>query len=176
MHLFSPHSCYMPAHLILLGLITQIIFGEEYSSLSSSLHSFPHSPLTPFLLDPNILLCTLFSNTLSLHSSLNVSEQVSHPHKTSNIIVLYILIFIWRGADKSLAWPTSRCRRTETIVPLERGVCSCAELQDFSCYRGRKEACQVTRAISTSRRKLSSSFFSCKARCRRKFTPFWQKH
>jgi len=39
-------------------------------------------------------------------------------------------------ADKSLARPTSRCRRTELIVSLERGVCSCAELQVFLCYRG----------------------------------------
>jgi hypothetical protein len=35
------------------------------------------------------------------------------------------------GADKSLARPTSRCRRTETVVSLERGICSCAELQAF---------------------------------------------
>jgi hypothetical protein len=41
-----------------------------------------------------------------------------------------------RGADKSLARPTSRCRRTESIVSTERGVCSCAELQVFSCYGG----------------------------------------
>jgi len=34
-----------------------------------------------------------------------------------------------------------------------------------------------TRAISTkSRRELSSSFFSSKAKRRRKFKPFWQKH
>ena len=65
------------------------------------------------------------------------------------------------GADKSLAQPNCRCRRTESIVSLEGGVCSCAELQVFSCYRGWKEACQATRAISTtSRRELSSSFFS----------------
>jgi len=45
-------------------------------------------------------------------------------------------------------------------VSLERGVCSCAELQAFSCYRDWKEACQATRVISTtSRRELSSSFF-----------------
>jgi len=31
----------------------------------------------------------------------------------------------------SLDWPTCRCRRTESIVSLERGVCSCAELQVF---------------------------------------------
>ena len=40
------------------------------------------------------------------------------------------------------------------------GVCSYAELQVFSCYSGRKEACQATRAISTtSRRELSRFFF-----------------
>jgi len=39
------------------------------------------------------------------------------------------------GADKSLARPTSLFRRTESIVSLERGVCSYAELQVFSCYR-----------------------------------------
>ena len=68
---------------------------------------------------------------------------------------------IIRGcADKSLARTTSRCRRTESIVSLERGVYSCAELQASSCYRGWKEACEVTRAISTtSRRELLSNLF-----------------
>ena len=67
-----------------------------------------------------------------------------------------------RGADKSLARSTSRCRRTESIVSLEKGVCSCAELQVFACYRGWKETCQARRAISTTwRRELSSSFFFC---------------
>ena len=56
-----------------------------------------------------------------------------------------------KGSDKSLTRPTSRCRRTESIVSLERGACSCAELQVFSCYRGWKEARQATRAISTTR-------------------------
>jgi len=46
------------------------------------------------VLGPNILLSTLFSNTLSLRSSLNVSDQVSHPHATTDkIMVLYTLIF-----------------------------------------------------------------------------------
>jgi hypothetical protein len=48
------------------------------------------------LLGPNIFLRTLFSNTLSLHSSLNVSDQVSHPYKSKGkITVLYILKFIF---------------------------------------------------------------------------------
>jgi len=45
-------------------------------------------------------------------------------------------------------------------VSLERGVCSCAELQVSSCYRGLKDACQGMCVISTtSRRELSSLFF-----------------
>ena len=55
-------------------------------------------------------------------------------------------------ADKSLARPTSQCRRTESIVSLEIGVYSCAELQVFSYYRGWKKACQATPAISTTSR------------------------
>jgi hypothetical protein len=51
-----------------------------------------HSPVTSSFLGSNILLNTLFSNTLSIRPSLNVSDQVSHPYKTTdNIIVLYTL-------------------------------------------------------------------------------------
>ena len=51
-------------------------------------------PVTSPPLGPNTLLNTLFSNTRSLRSSLNVSDQVSQPYKTKGkIIVLYILIF-----------------------------------------------------------------------------------
>jgi hypothetical protein len=41
---------------------------------------FPHPPVTSSLLGPNILLSTLFSNTLSLCYFLNVTDQVSHPY------------------------------------------------------------------------------------------------
>jgi len=64
-----------PAHLILLDFITRTIFGEQYRTLSSSVCSFLHSPVTSSLLRPNILHNTLFSNTLSLRCSLNVSDQ-----------------------------------------------------------------------------------------------------
>jgi hypothetical protein len=49
-----------PAYLITHDLITRLIFGKEYRSLSSSLCSFPHSPVTWTLLGPNILLITNF--------------------------------------------------------------------------------------------------------------------
>jgi hypothetical protein len=54
---------------------------------------FSHSPVTSTLFGPNVLLSTLFSNTLSLCSSLNVGK-VSHPYRTTGkIIALYILFF-----------------------------------------------------------------------------------
>jgi hypothetical protein len=64
------------------------------------------------------------------------------------------------GADKFLALPTYRCRRTGSVVS-ERGICSCAELEVFSCCGGWKEACQTTCAISKSRPSCQV-FISCK--------------
>ena len=83
-----------PAYLILLDIITRKILGEQYRSLSSSLCSFLYSPVTSSLLGQNILLNTLFANTLSLRSSLNDRDQISYPYKRiGKIMVLYILIF-----------------------------------------------------------------------------------
>ena len=91
--LSSPIHATCPAHLILLYFITRKILGEEYKTFSSSLCNPLHSPVTSTLLGPNILLNTMFSNTLSFLSS-RVSNQISHPYKTNRkIIVLYILIF-----------------------------------------------------------------------------------
>ena len=74
--LSSPIRATCPAHLILLDFITHTLLGEQYRSFSSSLCSLLHSPVTSSLLDPNILLNTIFSNTLSFLSSLNVKDQV----------------------------------------------------------------------------------------------------
>ena len=70
----SPIRATCPAHLIPLDFITRTILGEEYKSFSSSLCNLLHSPVTSSFLGPNILLSTMFSNTLSFLSSLNVNE------------------------------------------------------------------------------------------------------
>ena len=75
-----------PTQLISLNLITRTILGENYKAFSSTLCSFLHSPVTSSLLGPNNLLNTKFSNILMLRSSLSVSDQVSHPNTTGNIV------------------------------------------------------------------------------------------
>ena len=86
----------------LLDLITRIIFVEAYRPPSSSLCSFLHSPVTSSLLGLNILLSTLFSNTLSLHFSSTVSNQAAHPYKTTDkIISLYFWITNWKTKDSA---------------------------------------------------------------------------
>ena len=91
MILVFPLRATCSAHLILLDSITRTILVEKYRSLSFSLCSFLHFLFTSYILGPNILLNNLFPNTITLRFSLNVSNQVSHPYKTTgNIIVLYI--------------------------------------------------------------------------------------
>ena len=77
--LSSPIRVTCPAHLILLNFITRTILGEQFKSFSSSLCNLLHSPVTSSFLDPNILLNTMFSNTLSFLSSRNINDQFSHP-------------------------------------------------------------------------------------------------
>ena len=90
-----PLRATFPAHLILLDLITQIIFGEKYRSLSSSLCSFLHSPVPSSFLD-QVSSSAPYTRTLSACPSLNVTDQVSYPYKTTgNIIVLYIVLYIF---------------------------------------------------------------------------------
>ena len=75
------HIATSPVHHLLLDLTTQTVFGEQHKSLNFSLRSLLQCPTTTTLLGENILLSTLFSNTLSLCSSLSVRDHASHTFK-----------------------------------------------------------------------------------------------
>jgi hypothetical protein len=122
--LLSPISATYPAHLIILSVITRIIFGEEKRSLSYSLCGYPRNRVTPSLFDPNILLSTLFSNTLGLGSPPQCERPSFTPiqNKRQNCICEYlnlytqdgstdVLQFIPRSVASLLAhlWEASRC-------------------------------------------------------------------
>jgi hypothetical protein len=105
MHSACPHASYRPRPAHTLDMIILIIHREECKLWSSSLCSFLQPPITSPLFSPNIILSTLFSNTLSLCSSLNVRDQVLHPHKSANkIIVLYILNFTSASYINHISW------------------------------------------------------------------------
>jgi hypothetical protein len=85
-------------HALLISFVSILpplqywVRSTDHSAPRYADFSIPLSPLTP--LGPNNLLNTLFSNSLTLRSSLIVSDQVSNPYKTTGkFTVLYILIF-----------------------------------------------------------------------------------
>ena len=79
----TPIHATRPAYLIVLHVITRIVSVEQHKSLCS----FSPRSVTSSLLVPNISLSTLLSNTLCLCYSLNVSDQVSHPHRAAGRII-----------------------------------------------------------------------------------------
>ena len=94
--LSSPIRAPCPVHLILLYFITRTILGEEYKSFSSSLCSLLHSPVTSFLLGPNILLNTTVDRLQHLFVKCNLRRRIE------NDPVIYLAIH-----DKLVPLPTA---------------------------------------------------------------------
>jgi len=96
-----------------------LIWLSEYRSLSSSLCSFLHFPVTSSLLGSNILLSSLFSDTLSRRYSFSVFDPISHPYKTTGkIIIMCTLIFIFLNSkmeDKNSAPYNSKHSLTSVL-------------------------------------------------------------
>ena len=98
----SPKHGMCHAHFILLDLITQTIFGEQYRSLSSSLCSFLHSPVTLSLSVLVILLCTP-SQTLSVYVLPSIWATKFHTHtKQQGVVLLWLEIHC--VSDSEEAW------------------------------------------------------------------------
>jgi hypothetical protein len=90
-----------------LDVITLIILPEEWKSGKSLLCSYIQPPITPLSSVQIFPLSTLFSITLSLWSSVNVGDKISHPCRTTDkIIVLYIVIstFLDSGWEDKKLW------------------------------------------------------------------------
>jgi hypothetical protein len=81
----SPMRATCPAYHIVIDLIT-LIFGQAYKLWNSSLCSVLKLPGTSSLWGPDILLSTLFLNTLNLCSSLSVTEFHTHTGYISQIL------------------------------------------------------------------------------------------
>jgi hypothetical protein len=91
--IFSSLPCMLHSSAIYFSLI----ISPKCYFMKSTNYKVPHNvifssqPFLPvYMLRPNILLSTLFSNTLSLFFSLRVKNPYKIPGK---IIVVYILIF-----------------------------------------------------------------------------------
>ena len=121
--LLWPIRATCPAHLIHVDLITRTVVGEQYRSLSSLVCNFLHSPVTSPLLGPYILLSTLFSNTLNLRSSLSVSDQVSHPYKTTGKIMVILTLTV-----------QVRSTRVQRVTCLNPGVLLLASSSSLSTF------------------------------------------
>jgi len=122
---------------------------KEGSTLYWTLGHPPVNQLTPT--STNLHIQTSTAITGGKYNLLLCMNFIQH---LGNILYYTFGGYIWRlrvGAGKSFPQPTS-CHNTESKVSLERVVCSCTKFQVFSCYRGWKEACQATRAISTTLR------------------------
>ena len=89
--LLSPMRTHCPAHLILLGLITWIIFGEEHTSWNSSSCGLLWPPDTSSPSCPSTSLGTPFSNTVRIISALKLKDRDSHPYTSDKVTFLYNL-------------------------------------------------------------------------------------
>ena len=82
--LLSPYTLH--ALSLILNFITQTIVGEEYRSLSFSLYSFLHSPVTSSLLGPNFS-STPHSQTPSAYVPPSMWATKFHTHTKPKAIL-----------------------------------------------------------------------------------------
>jgi hypothetical protein len=91
--LYNAHSCHMhyPSHPFWFDHSNYTWQRVQFMKLL--IMQFLQPFITSSLFGPNILLNTLFSNTLSLCSSLNVRDQVSQPYRITEQNYVLFCIF-----------------------------------------------------------------------------------
>jgi hypothetical protein len=87
-----PHLSSPPYKLYVPPILFFSILSPKKYFVRSSLCNYIHSLFTSSLF--YILHITLFSNTINPRPFLNVSDQVSHPYKTTGILYIYNIIYI----------------------------------------------------------------------------------
>jgi hypothetical protein len=100
--LFSTTRATRPAHLILLDLITQTIPVEEYKSCSSSSWNF--TPLSCYFLpfrSKYLPRHPLLKHPPPMYFPRCAVPSSTHTYKTSQIMVLYILIIMFLDCQKT---------------------------------------------------------------------------
>jgi hypothetical protein len=93
--LFSPVRAIWPYNMISSDNSTYAFAkSTSYEAFVLQPLPIPCNFIFPRSLGPNFLLSILFTNTLSVYSSLNFGDQAAHPCRaTGKVTVLYILIF-----------------------------------------------------------------------------------
>jgi hypothetical protein len=101
--------------IILLSLVRSRIYEARDYAIFSGLLSLP-----PSYAHTNIPLSTPFSNTLRLCTSLNVTDQVSHPYKTTGKLQFWTYLDLYAVRQHTIGQKVPRpgCLRTKHASPI----------------------------------------------------------
>jgi hypothetical protein len=83
-------------HLTLLDLIILIILVKECKLWSSSVYSFLQPPVTLSLFGPNIVLSTVFSNTIQYLLPPQRPSFTPIQNQRKNYILVYFSFYVFR--------------------------------------------------------------------------------
>jgi hypothetical protein len=119
MFLFSPMRATCSSYLIILDFIILILFNQECMLGRLWLCNLLCPPILHHFSLQIFCSTSCSQNTLSLYTSLNIRDKISHPYKsTGTIIVLHTLIFIIQTAgEKTKGLELNGSMHYPTVLP-----------------------------------------------------------